>query len=97
MSDLYQVMKDFGFPVALAIFFTWTNWLREKRMAAAMDDLRKFNQDTLTDLVKEGQRTAITVTEALRNSNESTHRLIDLLESRPCVADGLPAPNGRPI
>lgn len=95
MSDLYQVMKDFGFPVALAIFFTVTNWLREKKMAEAMDDLRKFNQGTLTDLVKEGQRTSITCTEALKNANESTHRLIDLLESRPCVAE--PSPNGRRI
>ena len=97
MSDLYQVMKDFGFPVALAIFFAVTNWLREKKTTEAMDDLRKFNQETLTELVKEGQRTTITCTEALRQTTESTHRLISLLETRPCVSDLAPAPSGRRI
>lgn len=96
MSDFYSLTKDFGFPVALAVFFALTNWLREKQMTSAMDQIWQWHRTTLVELIKENQATNLGVTHALQETHTATQRLLVLLESRPCVADSPTSPpNGR--
>ena len=102
-TDWHDLVKDFGFPVALVVFFVWASWTREERaernaiereqrIASRVTELEKFNQSELLDLNKGAAKAIADNTAALhRLASENTAamtRLVDALENRPCLAEG---------
>lgn len=80
MDEFMELLGRYGLPTALAVFFVWTNWIREKKTAQVLDEQRQFTQSRLTELTER-------CTTAIERGNENTKALIDLVKSRPCVED----------
>ena len=49
-SDLVQVIERLGLSVVLVLFFIYTGWRRELRMAARIDKLEKDNANLAKQL-----------------------------------------------
>lgn len=92
MTELSQLVQQYGIATALAIFFACTNWLREKKTAEVLDEVRRFNQTTLVELIRENQSLAAQCRDVLTEANANTRTLIALVESRPCLVES----NGTP-
>jgi hypothetical protein len=80
MDELAEIFGKYGLPTALAVFFVYTNWIREKRTLEVLDEQRKFTQERLTELTERS-------TAAIEKGNENTKVLIELVKSRPCVGE----------
>jgi hypothetical protein len=57
--DMNQMIRDFGFPVALVAFFVWWSWVREQRLSKRLERLEDWTRDKLIDIVQDN-------TEAMR-------------------------------
>jgi hypothetical protein len=49
--DYLALIKDFGLPVTLVVFFVIQGTQRENRMNARLDELTKFQQQTLIKII----------------------------------------------
>ena len=87
--DWHSIVTDFGFPIALVLFFVWAAWkreerverasiLREERMAGRVTQLEMFVQ---TDLLANNARAVSAITD---NTTVLT-RLAAVLETKPCL------------
>jgi len=74
---MHDILRDFGFPVVLVIFFVWNSWKREERIAKRVTDLEVFVQDRLLLIVEKSTTAVVDNTAAL-------HGLIEALRVRPC-------------
>jgi len=91
-SEWHSLLKDFGFPVALVVFFVWASWTREERaernaiereqrITNRVTELERFNQSELVILNK----SAIA---AITENSAALSRLVDALDKRPCLCEG---------
>ena len=47
--DMFELIKNFGLPIALCVFFVWRGDVRETRMAKSIEDAQKFIRDALIE------------------------------------------------
>lgn len=74
----HQLISDFGFPVALVMFFVWNGWKREERITASMSALDTFVRDQLLEINNK----------SIQSMADNTRALVDLvrtLETKPCL------------
>lgn len=89
MNDWATMVERLGLAVALVLFFVWTGWIREKRMARRLDHLEDANSKleianaTLTEKLA-----ALTekVTVALSRENTLVDDALKVLDGRTCFA-----------
>lgn len=81
MDTLISLLKEFGLPVVLVLFFVWRDWKREQSMAAKIGVLETEMRDVLFSIVRDA-----TVTMS-KNSDVLTN-LIRVLERVPCLSKG---------
>ena len=55
--DLLPIVQNFGLPVALTVFFVWSGYLRERRMAERLDTVEDAIREHLKDVVAENTAT----------------------------------------
>jgi hypothetical protein len=88
-GDWVTMVERLGLAVALVLFFVWTGWIREKRMARRLDHLEDANSKleianaTLTEKLA-----ALTdkVTVALTRENTLVDDALKVLDGRTCFA-----------
>jgi hypothetical protein len=78
-SVALDIMREFGFPVLLILFFVWQGHTRESRMSARINVLEKFIEDQLLSTIKENAK-------AGRDHANALTGLVNELGRRPCVA-----------
>jgi hypothetical protein len=78
---IHTLITDFGFPIALVMFFVWNSWKREERLANRITDLEKFQQEKLLEIAQQ-------CAEAIVDNTAALNRLIKALEDRPCLCEG---------
>ena len=92
-SEWHSLLKDFGFPVALVVFFVWASWTREERseknaierehrITTRVSELERFNQNELMTLNAQ-------CIQAVADNTAALTRLVVALESRPCLCEGV--------
>jgi hypothetical protein len=81
-SDWISMIERLGLAVALVIFFVWTGWKREARMAARIDYLEKEVTKTNAKLAT----LSALITETMDRDRETLSEMIETLKGRPCVA-----------
>jgi len=83
-GDWVQMVERLGLAVALVVFFVFTGWKREQRMAVRLDKLERDNDKLST-------RTA-TLAEQITQTQTRTNQIIDealkTLNGRMCWACG---------
>lgn len=77
----HTLITDFGFPIALVLFFVWNSWKREERIANRVTQLEDFLQNKLLEIDERGITAVVDNTAAL-------NRLVGALENRPCLCEG---------
>lgn len=91
-SDWHTLLREFGFPVALVIFFVWSSWTREERaernaiereqrIANRVSQLEAFNQTELLGINN-------ACIQAVADNTAALTRLVQALEDRPCLCEG---------
>ena len=78
-SVLLDIMREFGFPVLLILFFVWQGHTRESRMGLRINALERFIEEQLLTTIKENSR-------ASRDHANALNGLVAELGRRPCVA-----------
>ena len=81
MDMFYSLLKEFGLPVALVLFFVWRDWKREVSMAARIGALENDMRVILVTIVKDA-------TSAIIKSSDVMANLIKLIEKIPCISKG---------
>ena len=81
LLNWHSLVTDFGFPIALVLFFVWNSYTREQRISNRVTKLEDFIQDDLMDLNKQAIK-------AIADNTEALNRLVKVLETRPCLCDG---------
>jgi len=51
--DYGQILQDFGPVAGVILFFIWRDWQREDKLQDRVESLEKYQQETLSSLVKE--------------------------------------------
>lgn len=77
----HTLVTDFGFPIALVLFFVWNSWKREERIANRVTQLETFVQTELLDINKQAVL-------AIADNTAALNRLVGALENRPCLCEG---------
>lgn len=72
-------------PMGIVLFFIWWSRERETRLMTRLDELEKFQKDTLTDLVRDAEKAISDGSNATRESTNAIHSLISTLAGRPCL------------
>lgn len=74
-TDLvFTVIKDFGLPVALVVFFVVQNSKREAQTNQRLDAMTAFQQETLVAIIKQQHA-------SIHRSNEVHEKCLALVES----------------
>ena len=73
------LVREFGFPIALIIFFVWETYRRESRMAKRIDTLETFQRDQMVGLIKETNHANSALAVAIM-------ALTEKMSARPCFA-----------
>lgn len=77
-AKLLALMRNFGLPVTLTIFFVWQGAIRESQLNARIDKLEDYVRNELVDLVKENHATSRRTAEILlrveRSLDDMHHR-----------------------
>lgn len=81
-NDWVLMIERLGLAVALVLFFVWTGWMREQRMARRMDYLEKENAKLATKVASLTEQ----VNAALSTESEVLTKAMDTLASRTCYA-----------
>lgn len=79
-ADWHSLVTDFGFPIALVMFFVWNSWKREERMGTRVTNLETFVQTELMDINKQA-------VQAISDNTAALNRLITTLDTRPCLCE----------
>ena len=85
--DWVQILTDVGVLAGLVVFFAWTSWQREVRLARRIDHLEAFYETKLVTIVESSTTHLKTNSDALRKNTETMQRLIERLRDRPCMLD----------
>lgn len=80
--DWLAMVERLGLAVALVLFFVWTGWQREQRMAKRIDQLEKQALTLSTKLAALTEQ----FNETMRRDIDLVAEAVKTLESRPCVA-----------
>lgn len=87
MEYFLEVLKAFGLPTALVVFFLWMNLKREKQdadrekgMTDKINEVEKYTRDKLEGLVTEN-------TIAMTKVSDSSEKITSALSQRPCLKD----------
>jgi hypothetical protein len=75
-----KVITDVGLLSALVLFFTWTAWKREERLAVRITALETFVQNDLLECTK-------TCVETITDNTRAVGELIECLNQRPCLLE----------
>jgi len=81
IPDWHTLITDFGFPIALVLFFVWNSWKREERISKGVTSLEEFVQTKLIEINERGVA-------AIADNTAALNRLIGALENRPCLCEG---------
>ena len=87
MTDLVEIVKALGLPVALCVFFVWIGWVREMRLAARITDLESFVNTNMLKVIAEATSAIMSATKASEKVAQSLEKLADRLAERPCWLD----------
>lgn len=71
--DWIAILKDFGLPVCLVLFFVWQGKTREERIEKRQSDLEIFTRNQLVELWK-------TANETIKQNTQVMSRLENWLE-----------------
>mgnify|MGYP000224027552 CR=1 FL=1 len=74
IEALTHLVINVGFAAALVLFFVYQSHKREEATAKVIDEMRKFQQETLVTLVAE-------TTAALKNNTNATERHTTTLDN----------------
>lgn len=88
-SDWIAMIERLGLAVALVIFFVYTGWLREKRMAARLDKLENANNELERENTRFAERLSAVseqVTAALQKDATIISEAMATLAERTCFA-----------
>lgn len=80
--DWQRLITDVGVVAGIALFFVWTSWQRENRLAARISELEHFVERELFELVRD-------TSTALRSNTEQMVQLIEALSGRPCLVESM--------
>lgn len=80
IGSVAKLVTDIGIMASLVLFFTWTAWKREERLANRITALETFAQ---TDLINVGAAS----TEAIRDNTKAILELSNVLHMRPCLLE----------
>jgi len=67
--EIANLVQSFGPLVGIVLFFIWRDWRREEGLVERVKGLEEFNNEVLTDLVKQATSVIATNTEQLRIMN----------------------------
>jgi hypothetical protein len=67
--ELLDFAKELGPLIGVVLFFIWRDWRREEGLVDRVKGLEEFNNEVLTDLVKQCVGVIATNTEQLRIMN----------------------------
>ena len=74
------IVRQYGLPIALVMFFIWRDWKRENSMMIRINKLQDEIRDILKDLVTK-------CTTALVENTNAMHKLAESLSTKPCLMD----------
>ena len=81
-GDWFVTVERLGLAVALVVFFVWTGWQREARMAKRIDTLEKDNKTLATKTAQLAEQ----VSQSMNAETSTIARAIEILALRPCYA-----------
>lgn len=76
--DWATLLRELGVLAGLVVFFAWTSWLREQRLATRIDALEQFVEHELMKALS-------TAANASLRQAETLDALIKVLTARPCL------------
>lgn len=79
---VFELVKDFGLPVVLVIFFVIQGSKRETQTNERLDAMTAFQQETLVTLVVEQKETLAAFASVIARSNEVHDRCLALVEAQ---------------
>ena len=68
--DFMALVQDFGPLVGIILFFIWRDWRREEGLIERVATLEKFNQTTMTAMIKESATIVATNTAVIQTNTE---------------------------
>lgn len=84
-QTIRELIREFGVPVALVLFFVWQSWKRENRMAKAIN----MNQSRISELEADFRCILIELcrdsTRAVTENTGVLNKLVELLEKIKCL------------
>jgi hypothetical protein len=52
LDAFWMLLREFGPWIGIILFFIWRDWRREDRLTIRVEELEKYQRDTLVDLLK---------------------------------------------
>ena len=77
-ATIVDLLKEFGLPVCLVVFFVVRDWKRETRMALRIDGLENEIRDILA-------KALVDSTSAIVKNTDVLVQLVGLLQRIPCL------------
>ena len=95
-TETIQLVIQGGF-CAVCILLLWWQHQERKDMAKRIRQLEESRAEELKQSAQAAKVTAEALTEALMNNTRVMREICDVLRSRPCLADPIPAPQPQSI
>jgi hypothetical protein len=74
----WEIVKTIGPAASIIVFFVWRDWQREIKLTKRVDDLEKYQKDTLERLVEKSTVALTQSTECLKWIGRVIERLARL-------------------
>jgi hypothetical protein len=94
VNDLIEVAKTFGVPVAILVYFLWRDYRKQQKddkkedaITKRLRDLEDCQRGQMMDMITKQNLVAEKTADIMRESIKAKQSLIDILKTRPCIAD----------